>query len=143
VKKSAKNRSKCPVNYSLEVFGDKWSLLIVRDVMLNDMRTYGDLLGMRENIATNILADRLVKLENAGILKKKDWPGHKAKFLYELTTMGIDLAPTLIEIIVWGGKHFTISSDAKALIKKISSDRKDFMERLTRKLKKKNLPEVS
>jgi DNA-binding HxlR family transcriptional regulator len=129
------NRSNCPVSHSLDIFGDKWSLLIIRDIMLNNRNTYGELLKMEENIATNILADRLVKLEASGIIKKEAYTKGKMKFFYSLTPMGIDLSPTILEIIFWGSKYFDISSNAKALVARASADKQEYIKRLSAKLK--------
>lgn len=103
--KKMKKRSNCPVSLALEVVGDKWSLLIIRDIMLFGKRTYNDLLHSREKIATNILADRLSKLESFGILEKQGHPRSKSKFIYSMTEKGMDLRPVLFEIAVWGDKH--------------------------------------
>ena len=81
-----KKRSLCPICQSLDVFGDKWSLLIIRDIVLFNKNTYGDFSKMEEGIATNILADRLVTLEKEEILKKEVFVGSKSKFTYKLTT---------------------------------------------------------
>lgn len=84
----SKKRSDCPISSSLEVWGDKWSLLIVRDLMFAKQCTYGDFLKSGEKIATNILASRLQTLEENGIITKSDHPGSKAKVLYQLTQKG-------------------------------------------------------
>jgi DNA-binding HxlR family transcriptional regulator len=98
-------RSGCPVSISLEVFGDRWSLLIVRDLMVRGFRRYKDFLESGEGIATNILADRLRKLETAGILATTPDPEDARRRLYRLTPKGIDLAPVLLELLAWGAKH--------------------------------------
>src|SRR5262245_6657415 len=91
-------RSSCPVHFALEVFGDAWTLLVVRDLMFKGRTTYTDFLRAEEGIATNILADRLVRLERDGIISKNDGG-------YRLTEKGCDLLPILLEIIAWSAKH--------------------------------------
>src|SRR5688572_27065585 len=91
-------RSNCPVNFGLENFGDKWSLLIVRDIVFWGKKTYGDFLSSDEGIATNILAARLMQMEENGILKKTPHPTDKRRDVYLLTEKGMDLIPLLIEI---------------------------------------------
>src|SRR5205809_1575103 len=103
-----KKRSDCPISSSLDVWGDKWSLLIVRDLMFATECTYGDFLKSAEGIATNILASRLQALEENNIIQRSDHPDSKAKVLYRLTRKGIDLLPMMIEINLWAEKYFTI-----------------------------------
>lgn len=100
-----KHRSHCPVNLSLEVFGDKWSLIIIRDIMFEGKRYFRELLQSEEKIASNILTDRLAMLEQEGIISKAEDPGHKQKFIYSLTSRGIDLLPIMVEIGEWSIKH--------------------------------------
>ncbi|PSL44327.1 HxlR family transcriptional regulator [Chitinophaga niastensis] len=100
-----KHRSFCPVNLTLEVFGDKWSLIIIRDIMFEGKRYFRELLQSEEKIASNILTDRLVMLEREGIISKADDPGHKQKYIYSLTEKGIDLLPIMVEIGAWSIKH--------------------------------------
>lgn len=98
-------RSNCPVNFGLETFGDRWSLLIIRDIVFWGKRTYGDFLRSDEQIATNILAARLASLEASGILTKVPHVSDKRKDVYELTAKGLDLIPLMVEIISWSGKQ--------------------------------------
>lgn len=98
-------RSRCPINLALEVFGDKWSLLIIRDIMFVGKRHFRELLQSDEKIASNILTDRLNMLERQGILKKDPDPDHKQKFIYSLTPIGIDLLPIMVEIGGWSLKN--------------------------------------
>ena len=101
-------RSDCPVSCSLDVWGDKWSLLIIRDLMSAKQCTYGDFLKSPEGIATNILASRLLALEENGVIEKLSHPDSKAKVLYKLTPKGIDLLPLMIEIGIWSEKYYDI-----------------------------------
>ena len=100
-----KRKSGCPINYSLEIFGDNWTLLIVRDIMFFDKTCYGDFFQSAEGIATNILADRLRFLESEKILKKLVSPKNKSKFIYRLTKKGIDLMPIVLDLVEWGVKY--------------------------------------
>lgn len=98
-------RSDCPIYTALEIFGDKWALLIIRDLMFKGKHYYGDFLKMEENIATNILADRLTLLEGAGIISKRTDKTNKSKKIYSLCPKGIDLLPMMTDIIVWSAKY--------------------------------------
>ena len=100
-----KHRSRCPVNLALEIFGDKWTLLIIRDIMFAQKQTFRELLQSEEKIATNILADRLKRLETQGVLRSTPDPGHQQKIIYRLTEKGIDLLPILVEIGSWSLQH--------------------------------------
>lgn len=99
------HRSGCPINLGLEVFGDKWSLLIIRDMMFAGKRHFREFLASDEAISSNILADRLAKLVEAGVLTRADDPAHKLKAIYSLTEMGIELLPIIAEISRWSRKY--------------------------------------
>lgn len=99
------HRSGCPVSISLEAFGDRWSLLIVRDLMVRGFHTFRDFEHAGEGIATNILADRLRRLCRAGIVQAEHDPADRRQKHYRLTEKGIDLAPVLLELLIWGAKH--------------------------------------
>lgn len=98
-------RSTCPINVALEVFGDRWSLLIVRDLLFKGRHTFGDFAGAEESIATNVLTDRLAKLEGEGILRRRPDPADRRRVRYDLTPKGLDLAPVLVEMILWSARH--------------------------------------
>lgn len=104
-KPKSKQRSGCPVSIGLEVFGDRWSLLIVRDLTVRGFRTFKEFLGSGEGIATNVLANRLHRLEESGILSREEEPTDGRRVNYRLTEKGIDLAPVLLELLVWGSRH--------------------------------------
>jgi len=93
------------VSVSLEVFGDRWALLIVRDLMIRGFRTFKEFQKSGEGIASNILAHRLRKLEKTGILTAERDAVDKRKTNYRLTQKGIDLAPVLLELLIWGARH--------------------------------------
>jgi len=100
-----KKRSACPISFALDIFGDKWSLLIVRDLVFTHKKTYGEFLKSDEGMATNILASRLRTLENVRIITRTPNPDDKRKEFYTLTEKGVDLIPVLMEIIQWSAKH--------------------------------------
>lgn len=104
-KSQSKHRSDCPVSISLEVLGDRWSLLIIRDLMVRGYRTFKEFQGSGEGIATNILSDRLRKLQAAGIITAGVEKTDGRKVNYRLTEKGIDLAPVLLELLIWGARH--------------------------------------
>jgi DNA-binding HxlR family transcriptional regulator len=104
-KSQSKHRSDCPVSISLEIFGDRWSLLIIRDLMVRGFRTFKEFQAAGEGIATNILADRLRKLEAARIITARIEKTDGRKLNYRLTEKGIDLAPVLLELLFWGARH--------------------------------------
>ena len=101
----SKRRSACPVSVSLEVFGDRWSLLIVRDLMIRGFRTFKEFEESGEGIATNILADRLRKLAATGIIAAEPDKADRRRVSYRLTEKGIDLAPVLLELLLWGARN--------------------------------------
>jgi DNA-binding HxlR family transcriptional regulator len=103
--KELKQRSTCPVSTSLDVLGDKWTLLILRDIVFAGKSTYGQFLQSAEKMATNILADRLAVLEAQGLLTKAVAADKKSKFTYRLTEKGVDVVPIIVELMLWGAKH--------------------------------------
>ena len=129
-------RSDCPISCSLDIWGDKWSLLIIRDLMDKKECTYGDFLKAPEGIATNILASRLQVLEENKIIEKLAHPDSRAKVLYRLTNKGIDLLPILLEINLWAEKYFTIPEDRKAILKEAKKDKTGFIKSMSKELKK-------
>ncbi len=135
----SKKRSECPISSSLEVFGDKWSLLIIRDLMFSNKCTYNDFLKSGEGIATNILATRLKELEENGLIAKSAHPDSKAKILYRLTAKGIDLLPIIMEIYFWADSYLMIPADLKATIKEAKKDRVKFLKQFTKELSSKYL----
>ncbi|MGO8759479.1 MAG: winged helix-turn-helix transcriptional regulator [Terracidiphilus sp.] len=101
----AKRRSGCPVSISLDLLGDRWSLLLVRDMMVRGYRTFREFHRSGEGIATNILADRLQKLEAGGIVIREPAAEDGRSTHYRLTAKGIALAPVLLELLIWGAHH--------------------------------------
>ena len=132
--KKNEKRSDCPISSSLDVWGDKWTLLIIRDLMDAKTCTYGDFLKSPEGIATNILAARLRALEENGVILKLEHPDSKAKVLYKLTQKGIDLLPILVEINLWAEKYFTIPAHRRASLDAVKRDKAGFIETMTKEL---------
>ena len=124
-------RSTCPVNASLEILGDRWSLLIIRDLMLRSYRTYKEFLSSEEGIATNILAERLKRLEAAGIISTGHDAEDRRKVVYRLTAKGIDLAPIIVELILWSAQHEPTGAPA-ASIRKMRARREQFLSEIRR-----------
>jgi len=119
-------RSGCPLNASVEMLGDRWSLLIVRDMMVRGFRTYKEFLGSHEKIATNILADRLRRLEAYGIIAAQPDPGDGRKSIYSLTQKGIDLAPVLTEMVLWAAAHEDTGN--QALVRQMRKGKERFID---------------
>ena len=119
-------RSGCPISIALEIFGDSWSLLIVRDLMFNGFRTFNEFSAAGEGIATNILTDRLARLEAAGILAKQPDPADARRIHYRLTEKGIDLAPALVEIVLWSARYEDTDAPP-SIVRAMRSRRKQFL----------------
>lgn len=139
------HRSGCPINLTLEVLGDRWSLIIIRDIMFGNRRHFRELLqNSEEGIASNILADRLKRLVENGLLTRADDPTHKQKAVYSLTEMAIDLVPLFAHMGAWGRKHLAVSEElsirAELLEEGGSKLWEDFMEELRAKHLGKQLP---
>jgi DNA-binding HxlR family transcriptional regulator len=124
-KGKSKRRSECPLNASVEMLGDRWSLLIIRDMMLRGWQTFKEFLEGYEGIATNILADRLRKLVANGILTTEPDPSDGRRLIYSLTAKGIDLAPVLTEMVLWAAAHENTGN--QALVRQMRKDKEKFM----------------
>ncbi len=106
------HRSGCPINLTLEMLGDRWSLIVIRDLMFGNRRHYRELLTQsEEGIASNILADRLKRLTEAGMISRRDDPSHKQKAIYSLTEPAIQLVPLLAQMGAWGRRHRPTSEE--------------------------------
>lgn len=133
------HRSHCPVNLTVEVFGDKWSLLILRDIMFEGKRHFREFLNSEEKIASNILTDRLSMLEREGILTKSQDPDHKQKHIYSLTEKGIDLLPLLVEIGAWSFKHKPVDRVKNKHAAMLIKGGKEMQKEVRKKLMKEHL----
>ena len=133
-KNGVERRSGCPLNASVEMLGDRWSLLIIRDMMLRGFNTYKQFLGCYEGIATNILADRLRKLVAYGIINTRPDPSDRRKVIYRLTPKGIELAPVLTEMVLGAAAHE--HSGNQALVQLMRQDKDRFVAGVRERLAK-------
>lgn len=127
-----KVRSGCPVSISLERFGDRWSLLIIRDLMVRGYRTFKEFQQSGEGIATNVLADRLERLEAAGIISREADDSDGRRVNYRLTEKGIDLAPMMLELLVWGARHEETGAPC-AVIEQMANNREQVLAQVRRR----------
>jgi DNA-binding HxlR family transcriptional regulator len=122
-------RSGCPISTALEILGDAWSLLVVRDLMFKGYRTFNEFLNAGEGIATNVLAERLQRLESAGILVRRRDPRDGRRWIYRLTEKGIDLAPALVEVVLWAADYEDTDAP-ESTIRAMRADREGFLAAL-------------
>ena len=135
-KRKIEFRSDCPISTALDIFGDKWSLLVIRDILFNGKSTYGEFLASEEKIATNILADRLSQLEAGGLITKHSHPESKLKLLYKPTTKALDLIPVLVELIAWSEKHHDVHPYAREFVRAIRKDKEGVIKKLRADLRR-------
>ena len=131
-----KRKSDCPINFALELFGDRWTFLLVRDMMFKGKHYYGEFLQSEEKIATNILADRLLLLEQSGIVLKNADPAHGSKFIYTLSKKGIALLPLLVEVIMWSSKYDENTATDVQFLKRVKHDKEGVLKEIASRLKK-------
>ncbi|MCG8038440.1 MAG: helix-turn-helix transcriptional regulator [Candidatus Thiodiazotropha taylori] len=120
-------RSDCPISNALDFVGDKWSLLILRDLIFFNKHSYLEFLNSPEKMATNILSSRLEKLEKDGLIAKRIDPNDRRKKVYELTPSGKDMLPIILEMIVWSSKYDPNIDTPKKLIKRAKNDRENLI----------------
>ncbi len=132
-------RSQCPISLALDVIGDRWSLLIVRDLMFAGKRHYRELLRSDEGISSNILAERLARLVDAGILSRTGDPTHKQKAIYSLTPMGIDLLPTVAQLGIWGRKYLPVTAETGAQAEQLEKGGAALLRKIQADLRKRHL----
>ena len=135
--KSDCRQSGCPVAFTLDTFGDKWSILLIRDMILNGKKYYGEFLESPERIASNILAERLKRLEEACVITKKPDPENQKKFVYELTQKGVDLLPLVLEAVIWGSKYVPENSTPKEFLRRLKKDRDAVTQEILESLRRK------
>ena len=123
-------RSHCPISNVLDHVGDKWSLLILRDLMFFGKHSYSELQASDEGIASNILSTRLTQLEQDGLIEKTTDPKDKRKRVYALTESGRDMLPILLEMIAWSGKYDANTNAPKPLLERINNDRENLIAEL-------------
>jgi DNA-binding HxlR family transcriptional regulator len=129
-KEHQKRTSGCPITFGLDTFGDRWSLLIIREIMLRGHKTYSEFMAADEKIATNILIDRLKHLEVEGIITKNRDPNNRRSFIYALTEKGLALIPIIMEIVIWSGAYDDRSVALHDVLDKIKADRMGFEKSL-------------
>lgn len=130
MKHTQHRRSDCPINFALETFGDPWTLLIVRDIVYFGKKTYGEFLESEEGMATNILASRLARLEQQGMLVKRPSRLDRRKEEYGLTEKGLDLIPVLVEMANWSARHDPQTGAPPAWIALMEARREEMIERI-------------
>lgn len=122
-RRKEERRSDCPIGFALDAFGDRWTLLVVRDLLLQGKKTYGEFLASEEKIATNILAERLDWLKCRGIVQKEKDKTNRRKIIYHLTRKGLDLLPVMLEMVKWSWKYDPKTGTPPAFAKRLLSDR--------------------
>ena len=130
-----KHGTGCLVAQGVDIFGDRWSLLIIRDMLLYGKKTYGEFLGAGECISTNILAVRLKHLEAEGIIEKRRDPENGRSYVYNLTDKGLALAPVVFEIIRWSGTHVAASDVKRTILRRIEEDSEGLLAEITERVK--------
>lgn len=131
-------RSACPISFALEALGDRWTLLVIRDLVFVGKRHFRDFLASPEGIASNILSSRLRTLEAEGIVTRRADPDSARKVIYELTDKGTDLIPVLLEVIQWGAKHDPRTAAPPAFTTRIAKDRDSLIAEIRAAVRKKN-----
>jgi len=125
-------RSACPISVSLDLLGDKWTLLVLRDLVFMHKRHFRDFLDSSEKIATNILTRRLRTLECAEIITRRPDPDNARQVIYELTEKGLDLIPVLLDLIIWGAKYDPQTGAPQDFIERAGNDRQGLIDELRR-----------
>jgi DNA-binding HxlR family transcriptional regulator len=128
-----KRRSDCPISFGLDIFGDKWSLLILRDIMFYHRTRFKDF-APQERIATNILTDRLNRLEKANLISKRQDPKLKNQNIYSVTKQGRELLPTLIEMTLWGLQYDPKTLASKEFIQRLESEKQQLAQEVARSI---------
>ncbi|HEY0565048.1 MAG TPA: helix-turn-helix domain-containing protein [Terriglobales bacterium] len=131
-KPESQPRSGCPVSVALELVGDRWSLLIIRDLMVRGLRTFKEFQESGEGIASNILSDRLQTLQEAGVIEAESEAGDARRVNYRLTEKGIDLAPLLLELLIWGARHENTGAP-RSMAKKFEQEREHLLGEVRRR----------
>ena len=124
-------RSDCPINYALEYLGDKWTLLVIRDIVFEGKKFYKEFLASQEGIATNILSDRLKRLENIGIIESRVYEKQRTQKMYSLTEKGKDLIPILEEIILWSSKHKNGLNVSSRFLERLAKNKTEVIKAVT------------
>ena len=136
---SGKNRSGCPISLSLEVLGDRWTLLIIRDIVFAGKRHFREFLQSDEGISSRTLAERLQTLQDEGILTRHDDPDHKLKAIYRLTEAGIDLLPALADLGLWGSRYRPADPELGAIAQRLAEGGPELLDRMRKDLRAEHL----
>ena len=137
------HRSGCPINLTVEMLGDRWSLVILRDIALLGKRHFRELLESNEGISSNILSDRLKMLVDAGMLTRAPDPGHKQRIIYSLTEMSIGLIPVLAQIAIWGRHHLPVTPGPERLATKLEDGGPAYWDEIMADLRREHLGECA
>ena len=138
MRKGGRACSGCPIDYALDIFGDRWTLLVLRDLVFVGKRHFGEFIASPEGIASNILAARLRKLESCGLIARRPDPDNRRQVVYELTDKGLDLVPVMLEIIRWGGKHDANTAAPRSFLDRLEQDREAVVRETLAGLKRRN-----
>ena len=126
----AERRSQCPLHHALGVIGDRWTLLVLRDMVFAGKRHFRELLASPEGIASNILTDRLRLLESTGLITREPDPADRRQVIYSLTDKGRDLAPVMVELIRWSATHDPETAVSRDMLRRIEADRAAYLREL-------------
>ena len=133
-KKTAKGmpecRSNCPIAFALDFVGDKWTLIVLRDLIFSRKRYFQEFLDSNEKIASNILAARLKLLEGAGLVTREADPAHARRMIYAPTEKALDLTPALLELLLWGTKHHAKANAPQEFVRRAAADRNSLVAEL-------------
>lgn len=139
-KKLPERRSDCPISCALDFIGDKWTLVVLRDLIFVRKRHFQDFLASQEKIASNILASRLKLLEGAGLVTREDDPDHARRVIYAPTDKALDLLPVLLELLLWGTKYDSRTNAPPQFLQRASSDREGLIADLRAQHRRKAQP---
>jgi DNA-binding HxlR family transcriptional regulator len=123
-------RSHCPIAFALDIFGDRWSLLVVRDLLFKGKRRYSEFLASEEAVSTNILSERLVRLEREGLITKSRDATNRRQFIYAPTRKCLDLLPAILELSCWSAKYDPQTAAPPALMRRIRNDGDGFIKEI-------------
>lgn len=129
-------RSSCPISFALEIFGDRWTLLVLRDLLLKSRSRYRDLLACEEGIATNVLADRLKRLEQRGLIRKGQDQQDARQYIYKPTRLAVSVVPMLIEMTVWGARNGKSTTVDRDLLRRFDTDREKLIMDLQQQVRR-------
>ena len=127
---TATRRSDCPISFALDLFGDRWTLLVIRDLAFKGKDSFGAFLSSDEGIARNVLADRLSRLEAEGFIDKRPHPDDLRRSIYSLTERGLSLIPVLVEMILWSAREDPDTATDPDFVREATQDREGLLQRL-------------